>query len=140
SFPDHHAYTDAEIAGLQAEAERAQLMLVTTEKDLVRLRARSGPSTDPIRGFAVTLMFEEERQLRQRALQAIVAARHTPPGAAASPGAAGRCGIGRHRLREIALENGFGGCVGFLPVDAPVFQFLQRNLHPRHGTADIGAR
>jgi len=37
SFPDHHRFTVAEIAGLLAHADREQLVLVTTEKDLVRL-------------------------------------------------------------------------------------------------------
>ena len=37
SFPDHHRYTAAEAQDLIARAQRESLMLVTTEKDLMRL-------------------------------------------------------------------------------------------------------
>ncbi len=37
-FPDHHRYTAHEMAGLMACAERRGLTLVTTEKDIARLR------------------------------------------------------------------------------------------------------
>lgn len=37
SFPDHHAYSAAEIAQLRKEARASDAMLVTTEKDFVRL-------------------------------------------------------------------------------------------------------
>lgn len=37
-FPDHHAYADADAARLLSEAEKAQALLVTTEKDTVRLK------------------------------------------------------------------------------------------------------
>ncbi len=37
SFPDHHPYTDEEIYDLQTEAESIGAVLVTTEKDKVRL-------------------------------------------------------------------------------------------------------
>jgi len=36
-FPDHHAFSRAEIEGLLAEAERSKAVLVTTEKDAARL-------------------------------------------------------------------------------------------------------
>lgn len=36
-FPDHHAFTETEIAGLQAEAAARNLVLAMTEKDAVRL-------------------------------------------------------------------------------------------------------
>jgi tetraacyldisaccharide 4'-kinase len=84
SFPDHHVYRDVEIAALAAAAEHEQLTLVTTEKDLVRLRARGGVRpAGPIQGFGVTLMFDDELKLRQRLLQTIVAARHTAADASA---------------------------------------------------------
>ena len=38
SFPDHHPFTKEEIAELVSEAAAEGLLLVTTEKDLVRLR------------------------------------------------------------------------------------------------------
>lgn len=37
AFPDHHVYTQAEIAELRAQAEEDDLLLVTTEKDAMRL-------------------------------------------------------------------------------------------------------
>ena len=37
SFPDHHAYTGRELAGLLREAQRQDAILVTTPKDAVRL-------------------------------------------------------------------------------------------------------
>jgi tetraacyldisaccharide 4'-kinase len=37
AFPDHHPYTQAEIAGLLQQADRDRLILVTTEKDIARL-------------------------------------------------------------------------------------------------------
>ena len=44
AFPDHHRFSDAEIAALRASAEREQAVLVTTAKDAARLRteARTG--------------------------------------------------------------------------------------------------
>ncbi|MFO1058986.1 MAG: tetraacyldisaccharide 4'-kinase [Dongiaceae bacterium] len=38
-FPDHHPYTEAEIAALAAQARRSGSALVTTDKDLVRVPA-----------------------------------------------------------------------------------------------------
>jgi tetraacyldisaccharide 4'-kinase len=37
AFPDHHPYSEAEIAALIEEARRADAIPVTTEKDAVRL-------------------------------------------------------------------------------------------------------
>jgi tetraacyldisaccharide 4'-kinase len=37
SFPDHHKFTGFELSVLKAAAERANALLVTTEKDFVRL-------------------------------------------------------------------------------------------------------
>lgn len=41
AFPDHHVYTAAEIAELQHQAAREDLLLVTTEKDAARLAGSS---------------------------------------------------------------------------------------------------
>ena len=38
AFPDHHRFSDSEIAALHAVAEREQALLVTTAKDAARLR------------------------------------------------------------------------------------------------------
>jgi tetraacyldisaccharide 4'-kinase len=45
-FPDHHLYRGGEIAALQRAARRQDALLVTTEKDLVRLAGR-GDLIDP---------------------------------------------------------------------------------------------
>jgi tetraacyldisaccharide 4'-kinase len=51
SFPDHHVYTPKEISALQVKAAEAGALLVTTEKDYVRLplKRRRGVSFLPIR-------------------------------------------------------------------------------------------
>ena len=50
AFGDHHAYTAAEIARLKSRARTADAMLVTTEKDYVRLTAaeREGIAVLPV--------------------------------------------------------------------------------------------
>jgi tetraacyldisaccharide 4'-kinase len=64
SFADHHPFKADEIAQLIEEARKASLTLVTTEKDLVRLR---GLDTDPasIVPFPITLAFEDEARLSE---------------------------------------------------------------------------
>jgi tetraacyldisaccharide 4'-kinase len=61
AFADHHPYTQGEIEGLIAEAKRDALTLVTTEKDLARLRSR-GHQIVP---FPVTLEFDDAALLRK---------------------------------------------------------------------------
>ena len=61
TFVDHHPYSQAEIEGLIAEAKRGGQTLVTTEKDLVRLRDRS----QHIVPFKVTLEFDDPALLRK---------------------------------------------------------------------------
>lgn len=39
SFPDHHPYSDGDLAGLRQEADKLGARLITTEKDAVRLSA-----------------------------------------------------------------------------------------------------
>jgi tetraacyldisaccharide 4'-kinase len=60
-FADHHPYTQAEIESLLAEAKHDGLTLVTTEKDLARLRDTS-QQTVP---FRVTLEFDDPALLRK---------------------------------------------------------------------------
>ncbi|MFG3595825.1 tetraacyldisaccharide 4'-kinase [Bradyrhizobium sp. RDI18] len=60
AFADHHPYSQTEIEGLVTEAERDGLTLVTTEKDLARLRDRQH-----IVPFAVTLEFDDPARLRK---------------------------------------------------------------------------
>jgi tetraacyldisaccharide 4'-kinase len=63
AFPDHHPFSKGEIAALIAEAKREALMLVTTEKDMVRLWTAEG--ANDIVTFAVTLEFANAVQLRK---------------------------------------------------------------------------
>jgi tetraacyldisaccharide 4'-kinase len=67
AFADHHPYSKSEIEQLTAEAKRCALTLVTTEKDMARLRGGEGvPSwARDIVPFAVTLAFEDAAQLRK---------------------------------------------------------------------------
>lgn len=64
AFADHHAFSQDEITALAADARREQLTLVTTEKDLARLRGRADVP-DGIVPFAVELEFDEPAKLRQ---------------------------------------------------------------------------
>ena len=63
-FADHHMFSREEIAALAADAQREQLTLVTTEKDLARLRGSEDVPND-IATFAVQLEFDEPAKLRQ---------------------------------------------------------------------------
>ena len=63
-FADHHMFSQNEIAALAAEAQREQLTLVTTEKDLARLRGREGVPGGIV-PFAVQLEFDDPAALRQ---------------------------------------------------------------------------
>ncbi|MCJ9734785.1 tetraacyldisaccharide 4'-kinase, partial [Bradyrhizobium sp. PRIMUS42] len=63
-FADHHMFSREEIAALAADALREQLTLVTTEKDLARLRGSEGVPDDIV-PFAVELEFDEPAKLRQ---------------------------------------------------------------------------
>jgi tetraacyldisaccharide 4'-kinase len=67
AFADHHPFSQGEIEALIAEAKRDGLALVTTEKDLARLRGREGiPGwARDIVPFAVTLAFDDAVQLRK---------------------------------------------------------------------------
>jgi len=61
AFADHHPYSQTEIESLIAEAKRDGLTLVTTEKDLARLRDVS----QQIVPFKVTLEFDDPALLRK---------------------------------------------------------------------------
>jgi len=61
AFADHHPYAQGEIEGLIAEAKRDALTLVTTEKDMARLRS-CGHQIVP---FPVTLEFDDAALLRK---------------------------------------------------------------------------
>lgn len=67
AFPDHHPFSDNEIEALIGEAKRDALTLVTTEKDLARLREVGGlPAfAKDIVPFKVTLEFDDAAGLRK---------------------------------------------------------------------------
>ncbi|SDO80621.1 tetraacyldisaccharide 4'-kinase [Afipia sp. GAS231] len=66
AFADHHPFAQSEIEALVAEAARDALTLVTTEKDLARLRQAGGVPdwAHGIMPFAVTLAFDDAAHLR----------------------------------------------------------------------------
>jgi tetraacyldisaccharide 4'-kinase len=67
-FADHHPFSKREIEALAAEAKAGALTLVTTEKDLARLRNGGGRLpcwAEDIVPFAVTLEFANPGQLRK---------------------------------------------------------------------------
>jgi tetraacyldisaccharide 4'-kinase len=67
AFADHHSFSQSEIETLIAEAKRGALTLVTTEKDLARLRMAEGlPDwAKEVVPFAVTLEFDAAAELRK---------------------------------------------------------------------------
>jgi tetraacyldisaccharide 4'-kinase len=67
SFVDHHPFSQAEIERMITDAERDGLTLVTTEKDLVRLRDTKGVPcwARDIVPLPVSLEFEGAAQLRK---------------------------------------------------------------------------
>jgi tetraacyldisaccharide 4'-kinase len=77
AFADHHPFSQSEIETLTTEARRDGLTLVTTEKDLARLRGRDGlPDwAREIVPFAVTLEFEGAVQLRKFVTDQLFSAR-----------------------------------------------------------------
>ena len=77
AFADHHPFSQSEIETLTTEARRDGLTLVTTEKDLARLRGRDGlPDwAREIVPFAVTLEFEGAAQLRKFVTDQLFSAR-----------------------------------------------------------------
>ncbi len=76
-FADHHPFSENEIEALAREAERNGLMLVTTEKDLARLRGRGGlpDQAQVILPFAVTLEFDDAVTLRKFVTEQLFKAR-----------------------------------------------------------------
>ena len=67
AFADHHPFSKSEIETLITEAKRDALTLVTTQKDLARLRSGEGVPcwAKDIVPFAVTLEFDGAAQLRK---------------------------------------------------------------------------
>jgi tetraacyldisaccharide 4'-kinase len=61
SFDDHHRYTKADVQALCGEADRARLVLVTTEKDIARMHGDddAAPLVGRARALPVTLAFDD---------------------------------------------------------------------------------
>lgn len=72
-FPDHHAYTERQAAGLLDEATQNGFYLVTTEKDYVRLGDGGvlGELRNYVRALPVTLRFADEGAFRKLLLERI---------------------------------------------------------------------
>ena len=69
AFPDHHAFSSADLAALRAEAAGRGLTLVTTEKDAARLAG----AEDVLR-LPVELAIDDEDGLRALVLERVKAA------------------------------------------------------------------
>jgi tetraacyldisaccharide 4'-kinase len=78
-FPDHHPFSKTEIDALTAEAARDGLTMVTTEKDLARLRDGEGVLgwAHGIVPFAVKLGFADTARLRKFVLDQLFEARQS---------------------------------------------------------------
>lgn len=77
TFADHHPFTPDEIERLVSDAVAKRLTLVTTEKDMARIRsdARLRGHADRIATFAVTLDFDDEKITRNFLAERLVNAR-----------------------------------------------------------------
>src|SRR5262249_12869487 len=66
AFPDHHQYRGADVFALMVRAEREGLVLVTTEKDFMRLQGEpdARPLLDVLQVLPVTLVVEEAKEFR----------------------------------------------------------------------------
>jgi tetraacyldisaccharide 4'-kinase len=81
AFADHHPFSQADLAELQASAVRDGLTLVTTEKDLARLRNDETfkAFARAVVPFAVRLVFDDEQALRSFLTDRISRARQGAP-------------------------------------------------------------
>jgi len=79
AFADHHRFSQAEIDTLIADAKRDALTLVTTEKDLARLREPGGLPiwARDIAALAVTLEFDSAAKLRRFVSERLFKARES---------------------------------------------------------------
>jgi len=65
AFPDHHAFTRDEAKELLESAKREALELLTTEKDLTRLRGNAATADliEMARALPVTMVFEQQKKI-----------------------------------------------------------------------------
>ena len=73
SFPDHHRFTAAEAKALIARADAANLILLTTEKDLARLAGdrRLAALAARARALPVRLVIDEHEEFQQMVLNVL---------------------------------------------------------------------
>jgi tetraacyldisaccharide 4'-kinase len=78
SFPDHHRYTQAQARALCDDADRDGLILVTTEKDHVRLAgdAELAELAAHAHALPVALALDDEERFRSLLLDRLADARH----------------------------------------------------------------
>ncbi len=81
SFADHHPFSVAEIGRLVKEAAEKSLVLVTTEKDMARIRSNTNLAryVDGIATLAVKLEFTDEEKLRDLIVRRLAEVRKKPP-------------------------------------------------------------
>lgn len=79
SFPDHHRFTAKEARRLLDDAEARNAMLVTTEKDWVRLPDEEGSALGELRHssrpFPIAVRFEDEEKIKGLLATAVAKAR-----------------------------------------------------------------
>ncbi|MFL5574430.1 MAG: tetraacyldisaccharide 4'-kinase [Gemmatimonadaceae bacterium] len=91
AYPDHHAFTDAEVARLARDAERAEIV-VCTLKDAVKLAPRWPRAGPPLWYVSQRVVLERGREAVDRLLETVLAARDravSPAHDAFSPKTAG---------------------------------------------------
>ena len=119
------------------------LVLVTTEKDLARLAGDDAVAQLAAHAHAlpVTLVFEDEEALKSLLLERLAGS--TDAGSPMSEGRPLLVPLRRRRslaIREMPLQDRIGIDVGLLQIDAPVFQFLERDRQAGHCAAHERAR
>jgi tetraacyldisaccharide 4'-kinase len=77
SFADHHRYTKREAQDLCAQASRDSLILVTTEKDAVRMQGdeHAAELAARVKALPATLVLEEEAAFKTLLLEKVAQAR-----------------------------------------------------------------
>ena len=118
AYPDHYRYSERQARSLLKEAKDYNAMLVTTEKDYVRLEGEPDSAVAELkhrsRPFPVRVEFADIEAVKAL-LAAVIAVRHAV------------------QLAE-ALERSGRVDIGLLQLDAPIAQLLERN-----GAAGDGA-
>ena len=112
AYPDHYRYSERQARSLLKEAKDYNAMLVTTEKDYVRLDGDAESAVAELkhraRPFAIAVEFADEEAVKQLLADGARLVR------------------GLMRLAE-ALERGGGVDIGLLQLDAPIAQLLEQD-------------